>query len=96
MASAGGTISLVATPLSAGQISLHWSDVTGEVGYCIMGKQATALVWDLYGRVGPDVTRFDVWSLGAGTTYQFYVETTGPGPSVESNVASATTAISTQ
>jgi hypothetical protein len=82
---------LVATATSISQISLSWSDVTGETGYLIR-RSTDGVTWSQVGSTPADAITFIDSGLAMGTTYFYSVLAIGvAGNSESSNVASATT-----
>ena len=83
--------SLSATAISASQINLVWSDVTGETGYRVE-RSLDGSSWSVIANLGANVTSFQNAGLTAGTRYFYRVIATGVGgDSAAGPVASATT-----
>jgi titin len=61
-----------AVPLSGTQVSLSWTDTTGEVGYRVYQWSGSA--WTLTAVTGANVTSYLVSGLQANRNYYFYVE----------------------
>jgi fibronectin type 3 domain-containing protein len=61
--------SFTATADSASQITLSWSNVTGESGYRL--ERLSGTTWTLVATLAADTTTRTVTGLSAGTSYQF-------------------------
>lgn len=85
--------SLTATPISANQINLNWTDnSSNETGFKIYRKTESASSWTLAATVAADTASFQHTGLAGGTSYIFYVTATNSeGDSAPSNEAGATT-----
>ncbi|MBK9124628.1 MAG: S8 family serine peptidase [Chloroflexi bacterium] len=83
---------LVATPINATQIDLTWDDIAGEDQYEVQ-RSPDGAGWAPLGTTGTDVTALSDLATLCGTNYYRVrgVDTTGPGYSQWSNVATATT-----
>ena len=86
---------LTATAASAGQISLTWTDVSGESSYKVE-RSLDGVTWTQIASTLGNVVSFQNTGLSANTTYSYRVRATNNGgDSGFSNVASATTLATT-
>jgi subtilase family serine protease len=82
---------VTASAVSASQINLTWSNVTGATGYRI-DRSTDGATWTTIGNVASGVTSFSSTGLSAGTKYYYRVlAANSSGTSAASSVASATT-----
>ncbi len=82
---------ITATPDSATQITLAWSDVTGETGYLIE-RSTNGSTWTQIASLGSNVTTYADTGRSAGTTYYYRIRATAAaGNSAYSTIASALT-----
>lgn len=82
---------LIATAASAGQITLTWTDVSGEAGYKVE-RSLDGVTWTQIAITSANATSFTNSGLSASTTYSYRVRATNNGgDSGFTNVASATT-----
>lgn len=83
---------LVATPVSTTQVDLTWDDIAGENQYEVQ-RSLDGSAWSPLGTTGADVTALSDMASLCGTNYYRVrgVDTTGPGYSDWSNIATATT-----
>src|SRR5206468_3672121 len=83
---------LAATPVSATQINLSWSDVTGETGFKIERSLDGTTGWTQIGTTATNVVTYNDTTAAAGTQYFYRVRATDAGgDGAYSTVANATT-----
>ncbi|HYO08098.1 MAG TPA: fibronectin type III domain-containing protein [Tepidisphaeraceae bacterium] len=82
-----------ATPVSASQINLSWTNVAGESGYTVERSNDGGATWQMSANVAADVTAYSDTGLTAGTAYTYRVRANNAtGSSGHGGTASATTA----
>src|SRR5207248_10444941 len=89
---------LVASAASISQINLTWADnANNETGFIVERSLDGSTGWTQVGTPATNATSFnDTNGLSSGTQYFYHVRATnGVGPSADSNVANATTAVPT-
>jgi subtilase family serine protease len=87
----GAPQNVAASAVSASQINVTWSSVTGASGFRI-DRSTDGATWTTVGNVGGGVTAFSNTGLAASTKYYYRVlATNGSGTSAASAIASATT-----
>ncbi|MBX9680343.1 MAG: fibronectin type III domain-containing protein [Gemmataceae bacterium] len=77
------------TALSASQIKLSWSDVSGETEYLVYRWSGSQ--WRIWQSLAADTTTFTDSGLTAATTYYYYVEAKNSSGSSSVDYKSATT-----
>jgi hypothetical protein len=83
---------LTATGVSASQINLNWSDVSGETGYRLERSLDGVSGWATVANLGANVTSYQNTGLSGGTKYYYRVfATDASGSSAASLTANATT-----
>ncbi|HEX8524410.1 MAG TPA: NPCBM/NEW2 domain-containing protein [Tepidisphaeraceae bacterium] len=82
---------LTATPFSATQINLSWTDVTGETGYKVMRSSDNVNFSQVGATLAANATAYSDTSVSGSTVYYYKVIATSTnGDSQPSNVASST------